>query len=111
MKILFNLLITACALLLTAYFLPGVVVDGFTSALVFAIVLGLINLVIRPVLKVLTFPITLLTLGLFSFVLNAILFFFAASFIDGVMVMSFLDALFASLIVSLISSIGHWFAK
>lgn len=108
-KIVGRVLITALALLLVAKLLPGVVVDGLYPALIAAVVLGLLNLVARPILILLTLPITIVTLGLFIFVINALLFLFAASFVDGFEVSGFWVALLGSLIVSVISAMGHRF--
>ena len=81
--------------------------DGVYAALIAAVVLGLLNLIVRPILFVLTLPITILTLGLFAFVINAALFFFAASFLDGFAVTGIIPALIGSLAVSVASAIGQ----
>ena len=107
MNIVLRLLFTALALLVAAYFVPGIEVSGLYIALITAVVLGLVNLIIRPVLFVLTLPITLITFGLFSFVINAALFLFVASFIDGFAVDGFLSALLGSLVVSVMSAIAN----
>jgi putative membrane protein len=101
MKILIRWLMLAGALLLVAHLYPGVVVKSFTSALVAALVLGLLNTLLRPVLVLLTLPATVLTLGLFLFVINALLFWAAAYLLDGLMVTGFGAALIGSLIYSL----------
>ena len=98
---------TAVALLITAYFIPGIVVESVYVAIITALVLGLLNLVVRPILFILTLPITILTLGLFAFVLNAFIFWFAATFIEGFIVEGFLAALIGSILVSIISAVGH----
>ena len=100
---LIRILANALAILLAAYVVPGVRVDGFTSALLAGLVLGLINAIIRPILVFLTFPITLLTLGLFLLVLNALCFWFAAAVVGGVHVRGFLPAFLGALIVSIVS--------
>ena len=105
MKLITRLLLTALVLLIVAEYIPGITVDGFYPALIAAIVLGLLNLFVRPILVVLTFPITILTLGLFMFVINAALFWFAATFIDGFAVATFFHALLGSLIVSVASAV------
>lgn len=105
MKLITRLLLTALVLLIVAEFIPGITVDGFYPALVAAVVLGLLNLFVRPILVILTFPITIVTLGLFMFVINAALFWFAATFIDGFAVATFLHALLGSLIVSVASAV------
>ena len=76
-------LINAVALMAVAYLLPGIAVDSFVTALVAALVLGLVNTVVRPIFVLLTLPATLLTLGLFIFVINGLLFWFVGSFISG----------------------------
>jgi putative membrane protein len=100
MKLLLTWLLAACALLLVAYLYPGVQVQSFGSALIAAFVIGLFNMVLRPVLVVLTLPVTLVTLGLFLFVINALLFWAAASLLGGFQVSGFGAALLGSLIYS-----------
>lgn len=95
----------ALALLAVAYLLPGVRVDGFLSALVAALVLGFINTLVRPLLILLTLPVTVLTLGLFLFVLNGLLFWFAGSVLRGFEVSGFWVALLGALLYSIISSL------
>lgn len=107
MKFVIQILIVAGALLLCAYIIPGIEVSSIYIALVAAFILGLLNLVVRPILFVLTLPITLITFGLFAFVLNALIFMFAASFIDGFEVDGFIPALLGSLVVSIASTLGH----
>lgn len=102
-------MIAALALLLVARFVPGIEVDGLYIAIVTAIILGLLNVIVRPILVVLTLPITIITLGLFIFVINAALFLFVASFVDGFAVSGFLSALLGSLLVSVVSAIGNKF--
>ena len=102
MKTIVTWLLAACALLLVAYLYPGVQVQNFTSALIAAFVIGLFNMVLRPILVVLTLPVTLVTLGLFLFVINALLFWAAASVLDGFHVNGFGAALLGSLIYSAI---------
>jgi putative membrane protein len=106
MKILLHVLVVAVALLAAAYIIPGIEVANFYVALIAAVILGLLNLVIRPILFVLTLPITIITFGLFAFVLNALIFWFAASFIEGFEVAGFLPALLGSLAVALASAVS-----
>ena len=89
MKLLLVWLINALALMAVAYLLPGIQVSSFVTALVAALVLGLVNAVIRPILVLLTLPATLLTLGLFIFVINGLLFWLVGSFIQGFVVSGF----------------------
>lgn len=109
LTILARIFLIAFALLLAAYFIPGITVTEPATALVAALVLALLNLLVKPVLFILTLPITIVTLGLFTFVINAGLFWFAAYAIDGFSVAGFWSALFGSFIVSVVSSIGTRF--
>jgi len=102
MKILVRWLLLAAALLLVAHLYPGVTVRSFSSALIAAFVLGLFNTLLRPLLVLLTLPVTVITLGLFLFVINAVMFYFAASVLgDGFSVAGFGAALIGSLLYSL----------
>ncbi len=107
MKIISRVLITALALLLVAKLVPGIEVGGIYVAIITALVLGVLNLIAKPILIVLTLPITIITLGLFLFVINAGIFLFAASFIDGFVVNGFWIAVLGSLLVSAISTAGN----
>lgn len=109
MNIIYRLLFNALGLFVIAEFIDGIHIDGFYAAVIAALVLGVLNTIVRPILFVLTLPITVLTLGLFSFVLNAALFLFAASFIEGFAVDSFWYALLGSLLMSLVSTAGSRF--
>lgn len=100
MKLLFTWLLNAAALLGVAYLYQGVQVRSFGAALIAAFVIGLLNMVLRPVLVVLTLPVTVVTLGLFLFVINALMFWVAANVLDGFHVRSFGAALLGSLIYS-----------
>lgn len=107
MTIIVRILITALGLLLAAYLIPGIFVESLYIAIITAVILGILNLIARPILFVFTLPITLLTLGLFIFVINAALFWFTASFIDGFTVDGFIPALLGSILVSLVSTVGN----
>jgi putative membrane protein len=100
MKLIAKWLLAACALLLVAYLHPGVQIQSFTAALIAAAVMGLLNTLVRPVLVVLTLPVTVVTLGLFLFVINALMFWAAASMLNGFGVSGFWAALLGSLIYS-----------
>lgn len=100
-KILVRWALLAAALLLVAYVYPGVSVSSFGSALIAAFVLGLLNTLLRPVLVLLTLPVTVVTLGLFLFVINALIFYFAANLLQGLSVTGFGAALLGSIIYSL----------
>jgi putative membrane protein len=101
-------LLNAAALLLVAYLYPGVEVTSFGAAIVAALVLGLVNAVIRPILLVLTLPVTILTLGLFIFVVNALLFWFVAEIVGGFHVAGFWAAFVGSLLYSVITLVTSW---
>ena len=101
-KLIVKWLLSAAALLFVAYIYSGVEVRSFGAALIAAFVIGLLNTVVRPILVVLTLPVTVVTLGLFLFVINALMFWAAASVLDGFHVRNFVAALVGSLIYSLI---------
>ncbi|MBS7777452.1 phage holin family protein [Acidovorax sp. CCYZU-2555] len=100
MKLLIQWFLYAAALLAVAAIYGGVEISSFGSAMIAALVIGLLNAVVRPVLVVLTLPVTLLTLGLFLFVVNALMFWAAASVLDGIQVSGFGAAFLGSLIYS-----------
>ena len=106
-NLIIRLLINIVAILLVAYYVPGVSVEGFYTALIVSIILGFLNLTIKPILVILTLPIKIITLGLFIFVINAGLFWFVATFIEGFYVTGFLPALFATVIISIVSGVGN----
>ncbi len=101
MKLIVRWLLLAAALLLVAHLYPGVTVASFGAAMIAAFVLGLLNTLVRPLLVLLTLPVTLLTLGLFLFVINALMFWSAAGVLEGFAVTGFAAALIGSLIYSL----------
>ena len=101
MKLIIKWLLSASALLAVAHFYSGVEVKTFTAALIAALVIGLLNTFIRPVLVVLTLPVTVLTLGLFMFVINALMFWAAAGLLTGFHVNGFTAALIGSVLYSL----------
>ncbi|PIR03124.1 MAG: hypothetical protein COV60_01955 [Candidatus Magasanikbacteria bacterium CG11_big_fil_rev_8_21_14_0_20_43_7] len=111
MKLLLRWLLNAVTLIAIAYYLPGVEVAGFYAALITALILGLVNAIIRPVLLLLTLPINLLTLGLFTFVVNGLMFWFVASIVEGFDVANFTAAFFGALILSLVSWLLGWALK
>ena len=116
MKLLLKWLLSAAALRLVAYVYGGVQVQSFGSALIAAFVIGLFNAVLRPVLVILTLPVTVVTVGLFLFVINALMFWAAAGVLDGFHVNGFMAALLGSLIYSALglvieSALGGLFTK
>ena len=100
MKIIVKWLLSAAALLAVAYLYGGVQIQSYSAALIAALVIGLFNMILRPVLVVLTLPVTIISLGLFLFVINALLFWAAAGMLDGFHVNGFGAALLGSLIYS-----------
>jgi len=108
LSLLLRWIVNAGALLLVAYLYPGVHVQDFVTALVAALVLGLVNALIRPILVILTLPVTLLTLGLFLFVINAALFSLVAELVSGFAVSGFWAALVGSILYSLITLVTSW---
>src|SRR4051794_6805793 len=103
MRLLVVWLINAVALLALPYIFPSIHVDSFTTALIAALVLGLINTLIRPLLVLLTLPVTILTLGLFIFVINGLLFWAVGSFMPGFHVGGFWSGVFGAIVYSVIS--------
>ena len=107
MKLLIRIFITAILVLIIAHFMKGVIVDEFTTALTVAIVLGLLNFFVKPILVLFTLPITFLTLGLFLLVINAIIILLCDHFIEGFSVSSFWTAMLFSIILSLSQSLVY----
>jgi putative membrane protein len=107
MWFLIHWLVRTLAVIISAYLLPGVKVEGFLAALVTALVLGLLNTVIRPILIFLTLPLNVLTLGLFTFVINALLILLTSAIVPGFEVRNFGWALLFSLVLSIINAVLH----
>jgi putative membrane protein len=103
LRLLLVWLINAVALIAVAYIMPSISVSSFGAALVAALVLGLINAVVRPVLVLLTLPVTILTLGLFILVLNGLLFWMVGSWLQGFHVGGFWAGVFGAIVFSLVS--------
>ena len=106
-----NLIVSTLAVLISAYILPGVKVDGFLTAIVVAVVLGIVNTFIKPILLLLTFPLTILSLGLFYFVINALMVLLVSAIVPGFKVSGFFWALIFSLVLSIVSSFLNSLAK
>jgi len=105
MRFLIQLIVSTLAVMIAAYIVPGVVVDSYFTALVVAVMLGLVNSLIRPILLILTLPITLLTMGLFALVINTLMVILVDLLVPGFEVNGFLTALLFSILLSLI----NWF--
>jgi len=109
--LLVNLIVNTLAVFISAYILPGVKVDGLLTAFIVAIVLGAVNMFIKPVLVLLTLPLNILTLGLFTFVINALLILLVSNIVPGFKVDGFLWALIFSLVLSIVSSFLYSMTK
>lgn len=107
MKFLLKILVTAMAVLILAYILPGVQIISFGSAIIVALVLGLLRLIVKPLLVIFTLPATILTLGLFLLVINAFIILMADYFVDGFRVNNFGWAFIFSILLSFVQSILH----
>jgi putative membrane protein len=103
MSFLIQWVVSGAAIIITAYLLPGVAVEGFLAALVTALILGLINAVIRPILILLTLPLNILTLGLFTLVINALLIMLAANIVPGFAVQGFWWALLFGIVLAIVN--------
>lgn len=102
MHLILRWLLSAGTLMLIAYYLPGITVAGFYTALIAALVLGLCNALVRPIILFFTLPITILTLGLFTFVINALLFWLVSTVVKGFYVDGFYPAFWGALIMSVV---------
>lgn len=111
MKLLIKLLIATLAVFVSAYLIPGVTVDSFKTAFIVAVVLGVLNVFVKPLLVILTLPITILTLGLFAFVINIALIYAAAYVVPGFTIDAVLAAVLFGLLMSFISSFLNMLAK
>ena len=105
MNLVIRILVTAFIVLLLANFLGGVSVDGFGTSIIVAIVLGLLNLIVKPLMILFTLPVTLLTLGLFLFVINAVIILLCSELVGGFHVASFWTALLFSILLSILQSV------
>lgn len=111
MGLLISLLLNTLALIITAYIVPGFKVDSFTAALLAAIVLGLINTFVKPILLLLTLPLTIITLGLFMFVVNAIVLRLTTLVVPGFMVDGWMPAILGAIVLSIASTILSMLVK
>jgi putative membrane protein len=103
-QFLLTWLVTAISLMITAYIVPGFIVNSFVAALIAAVVLGLVNAIIKPILVLLTLPLTIVTLGLFLFIINAITIWLAGVLTPGFSVVGFGPALVGSIVLTLVAS-------
>ena len=109
MHLIIRWALNAAALMLVAYLYSGVQVTGVMPALIAALALGLVNAIIRPIIVILTLPVTVLTLGLFIFIINALLFWLVSEFVTGFVVKGFTAALIGSILFSIITMVTSWF--
>ena len=111
MKLLFNWLLSALSLMIVARVIPGFTVTSFKTALVAAIVIGLVNATVGLFLKIVTFPLTLVTLGVFWFVINALMLRIAATFVSGFTIQGFGPAFFGAIVLSLVNIVLRAIAR
>lgn len=105
MSFIIRLILSTMAVIVSAYILPGVAVDSFTTAILAALIISLLNVLVKPILIILTIPFTILTLGLFLLVINAIIILLASSVITGFTVDGFWYALLFSIVLSIVNSL------
>jgi putative membrane protein len=111
MRLLIHWIVSAVALLVVVKLVPGISTSSLTTLLIAAVVLGLLNAVVRPVLLVLTLPVTIITLGLFVFVLDAIVLWLAGALVPGFTVDGFLPALLGSIVFSIVMMLTSWIGR
>lgn len=109
MKLILRWLINAATLLLATQFIAGFHVNNFYAALIAALILGLLNAIVRPVLIILTLPVNIVTLGLFTFVINAFLIWIVGTFVKGVTIDGFLPALMVAILLWAVGTLTSWF--
>jgi putative membrane protein len=109
MNIIFRLLINSLALLALTQLIEGLIVDNFYAALIASIVIGLLNTFVRPILLILTLPVNIISLGLFTFIVNGLMIWFASTFLQGFAVQNFWVAVLVAIILWIISLITNYF--
>jgi len=111
LQILISLILNAVALLLTAYIVPGFHVANFPTAILAAIVLGIVNTFIKPILSFISAPLTIITLGLFSFVVNAVVLFLVSSIVKGLTIDGWIPAILGAIVLSVVSTVLNTILK
>lgn len=106
--ILLSWLVSALAFLAIPYIIPGIMVQGFGTALILALLWGLVNITIKPILLLLTLPLNLLTFGIFTFIINGFLFWILGGVVKGFEVQGFWIAVLGALVLSVINGVAHW---
>ncbi|HVT75262.1 MAG TPA: phage holin family protein [Candidatus Paceibacterota bacterium] len=109
MKTILRVIIVALAIMALPHFVAGISVDGIYPALIAAVIFGLLNLVVKPIINIVTLPINVITLGLFGLIVNGLLFWFVGSFVAGFGIATFTAALVGSLILAAVNWIAHLF--
>ncbi len=110
-RALLNWVLSAVSLLVVAHIVPGFMVSGFMAALIAALVIGFINATLGLFTKIITLPLTVLTLGIFWLVINAVMLLVASAFVPGFKITGFLPAFIGSIILSIVNMVLHWFVK
>jgi putative membrane protein len=110
-RALLNWIASAISLLIVANIVPGFMVASFTAALIAALVIGFINATLGFVIKVLTLPLSIITLGVFWFVINAVMLLVASAFVPGFKIAGFIPAFIGAVVLSIVNMILHWFVK
>lgn len=105
MKFIINTLISAVSIIVTSYIISGIQVANFTTAVIAALVLGVINFFIRPLMILITLPVNIMTLGLFTFIINALMLGLTAAVVDGFTITGPLSAIIGSLLISVVSTV------
>lgn len=111
MSFLVNILVSGLAVFISAYIIPGVQVSGFFTSIVVAVVLAIVNALIEPVVLLLTLPINILTLGLFTFIVEAMMVFLVSAIVPGFKVNGWLSAILFAIVLSLVNSALFWIAR
>ena len=111
MKLITSVIVNSLAFYLLAYLVPGVIVDGYQALLITALVWGIVTTFIRPVIKLLTFPITFISLGLFTFVINAGLLVLTSRLVEGFIIDSFTTAIISAILLAIINGFLNLMVK
>jgi putative membrane protein len=111
MILILRWIINALALLVAAYLIQGFRVESFYAALIAALVLGLVNALVRPIILILTLPVTIITLGLFVFVINAAMLWFMSTMVKGIFIENFLTAILVAIFLWIVGVFTNWFIK
>ena len=111
MRLLANWLLSAFALIIVAHLVPGFIVSGLISALIASVVIGFVNATLGLALKIVTFPLTVVTLGIFWWIINAVMLWVASIFVPGFVITSFGSALIGAVVLSLVNMLFDWLRR